>query len=150
MTTLGPHRSWSWPTRVGVATAALALVVMLGRVLVMTPSAEAHADATFTVLYSFKFGVTDGGFPIGGLIRDSAGNLYGTTIYGGSLENCSAECGTVFKLDTTGKETVLHSFSGPDGKNPVAALILDASGNLYGTTFNGGAHGLGTVFKLTP
>src|SRR5438128_81267 len=53
-TNLGPHRSWSWPIRVGVATGALALVVVLGRIAIMTPLVEAHADTTFTLLYSFK------------------------------------------------------------------------------------------------
>jgi uncharacterized repeat protein (TIGR03803 family) len=134
----------------GVALVALALVVVLGRVLVMTPSAEAHADTTFTVLYSFKWGATDGAFPVGGLLRDSAGNLYGTTEYGGSSNNCSGGCGTVFKLDTTGKETVLHSFVGTptDGQSPYAGLVRDAAGNLYGTTLSGGASDFGTVFKL--
>jgi uncharacterized repeat protein (TIGR03803 family) len=150
MTKPWPHQNWSWPIRVGVATGVLALAVVLGRVVVMTPSAEAHADATFTVLYSFKFGVTDGQSPYAGLVRDAAGNLYGTTLYGGSSSNCSGGCGTVFKLDTTGKETLLHTFEGPpaDGKSPYAGLVRDAAGNLYGTTLKGGASDFGTVFKL--
>ena len=143
MTKLAQHRNWSWPIRVGVATGVLALVVFLGRVVVTTPSAEAHADATFTVLYSFKGG-SDGANPHAGLIRDQAGNLYGTTVDGGA-----ANSGTVFKLDATGTETVLHSFTGaPDGVNPYAGLIRDTAGNLYGTTSAGGAAGHGTVFKL--
>src|SRR5882724_10153447 len=148
MTKLAPHRGWGWRIRVGVAIGVLALVVVLGRVLVMTPSAEAHADATFTVLYSFKGG-TDGANPYGSLVGDSAGNLYGTTLYGGT-----SGFGTVFKLDTTGAETVLHSFTGvPDGRNPYAGLVRDAAGNLYGTTYYGGASnncfwGCGTVFVL--
>ena len=92
MTNLKPHRSWSWQIGVGVATGALALLVVLGRVFVMTPSAEAHADATFTLLYSFKGG-TDGATPRAGLVRDSAGNLYGTTSIGGAFGK-----GTIFKL----------------------------------------------------
>jgi uncharacterized repeat protein (TIGR03803 family) len=144
MTNLGPHRNWSWPVRLGVATGALALLFVLGRVLVMTPSAEAHADTTFTVLYSFNGG-TDGAQPHAGLVRDAAGNLYGTTIRGGGGSNL----GTVFKLDTTGAETVLYSFTGfPDGAKPRAGLVLDAAGNLYGTTYHGGASDLGTVFRL--
>jgi len=84
--------------------------------------------------------------------RDATGNLYGTTFFGGAGAGCdiySGGCGTAFKLDTTGTETVLHSFSGaPDGSNPTARLILDASGNLYGTTAYGGAYGFGVVFKI--
>ena len=95
-----------------------------------------------TVLYSFTGG-TDGANPYAGLIRDADGNLYGTTAFGGS-----SNAGTVFRLDATGKETVLYSFSGVDGENPYASLIRDAAGNLYGTTFRGGESGLGTVFKL--
>ncbi len=91
---------------------------------------------------SYPFG-TDGAFPSGGLVRDKAGNLYGTTPVGGA--SC---CGTVFKLDTTGKETVLYSFTGPDGELPIAGLVRDKAGNLYGTTASGGASGFGTVFKL--
>ena len=101
------------------------------------------------VLYNFT-GATDGGFPWGGLIRDSAGNFYGTTSERGSGTSCPYGCGTVFKLDTTGKVTVLHSFSGgtTDGAGPLAGVIRDSSGNLYGTTLGGGTYNLGTVFKI--
>jgi uncharacterized repeat protein (TIGR03803 family) len=107
-----------------------------------------------TVLYSFV-GSDEGFTPVGGLTRDAAGNLYGTTYYGGtgycSDDSFDDGCGTVFKLDTAGQETVLHSFgNSPDGANPYAALIRDGSGNLYGTTMYGGTYGLGTVFKVTP
>jgi uncharacterized repeat protein (TIGR03803 family) len=109
-----------------------------------------------TVLYTFT-GATDGAGPNAGLIRDAAGNLYGTTPEGGHL-NCQAlqdlphpkGCGVVFKLDTTGKETVLHSFTGGgDGGVPEANVIRDAAGNLYGTT-EGGGDCCGVVFKLNP
>jgi uncharacterized repeat protein (TIGR03803 family) len=114
-----------------------------------------------TVLYSFTGTGGDGAYPTyAGLVRDVAGSLYGTT-YGGGGARCSgtygAGCGTVFKLDKTGKETVLYSFTGgADGANPIAALLLDAAGNLYGTTLHGGiagcndtaGAGCGTVFKL--
>jgi len=113
-----------------------------------------------TVLYSFAGSPTDGAYPSASLIRDKAGNLYGTTTYGGS-GTCQSlppfGCGTVFKFDTSGNETVLHNFTGSpgDGAFPSAALIADRAGNLYGTTANGGAfnstsvpHGCGTVFKL--
>jgi len=98
-----------------------------------------------TVLHNFSGGA-DGAYPYAGLIRDSAGNLYGTTEYGGS-----SNVGTVFKLDSTGKETVLYSFSGgSDGKYPAGGLVRDAEGNLYGTTGNGGTNGNGVVFKVDP
>jgi uncharacterized repeat protein (TIGR03803 family) len=116
-----------------------------------------------TVLYSFTGGA-DGNAPYAGVIRDSAGNLYGTTVFGGPYPaNCphptppQPGCGVVFKLDPTGKETVLHGFTGGlDGANPVAGLIRDSAGNLYGTTFDGGlpitgkVYRVGVVFKLDP
>jgi uncharacterized repeat protein (TIGR03803 family) len=88
-----------------------------------------------TVLYTFTGTNGDGAGPYGALVRDNAGNLYGTTLNGGDSNN-----GTVFKLDITGKETILHSFNGTDGASPQSALILDQAGNLYGTA--------GTVFKI--
>jgi uncharacterized repeat protein (TIGR03803 family) len=101
-----------------------------------------------TVLYRFKGG-TDGAGPYAGLVRDPNGNLYGTTYYGGGSGCDGRGCGTVFRLDKTGKETILHSFSnGSDGVFPYAGLIRDASGNLYGTTAGGGSGSNGTVFKL--
>ena len=98
-----------------------------------------------TVLYSFK-GYPDGAGPIADLVQDAQGNLYGTTDSGGA-----SGYGTVFKVDTTGKESVLHSFTGTggDGAYPTAGLVQDAQGNLYGTTLEGGGvSGLGTVFKV--
>jgi uncharacterized repeat protein (TIGR03803 family) len=97
-----------------------------------------------TVLYRFTGGA-DGSTPVSNLIRDAAGNLYGTTLYGGA-----SNYGTVFKVDTaTGAETVLHNFAGgSDGKHPYGGLILDAAGNLYGTTSGGGTSGFGIVFKI--
>jgi uncharacterized repeat protein (TIGR03803 family) len=96
------------------------------------------------VLYSFT-GKRDGALPGAGLVRDSEGNLYGTTSEGGDSFS-----GTVFKLDTSGKETVLHSFSGADGSLPLADLVRDTAGNLYGTTQGGGSDNRGVVFMLTP
>ena len=101
----------------------------------------------------------DGAFPEGGLIFDGAGNLYGVTNEGGAYKSGGCEnlgCGTVFKLKpgSRGKwtESVLHSFNdnGVDGWEPSAGLVRDAAGNLYGTTYSGGAHGYGTVFEITP
>jgi uncharacterized repeat protein (TIGR03803 family) len=99
-----------------------------------------------TVLHSFTGGSADGCNPYGGVVRDKSGNLYGTTYQCGS-----SGYGTVWKLNTTGKETVLHSFTGgaTDGSYPgLGGLIIDAAGNLYGSTSQGGAHNGGTVFKL--
>src|ERR1700722_4529662 len=85
-----------------------------------------------TGLHNFNGG-TDGGNPEGGLVTDKAGNLYGTTMAGGV-----AGAGTVFVIPAAGKERVLYSFTGvPDGLNPEAGLVRDASGNLYGTTTAG-------------
>jgi uncharacterized repeat protein (TIGR03803 family) len=105
-----------------------------------------------TVLYAF-LGGADGAYSFGGLIRDSSGKLYGSTNNGGSASGCDTqfECGTVFEVDTSGKETVLHSFgSAGDGKGPQGNLILDEAHNLYGATFDGGTLQSGTVFKLDP
>jgi len=106
-----------------------------------------------TVLYIFTGTGGDGAQPWGDLLLDAQGNLYGTTEYGGFTNAfCSSGCGTVFKLDSTGKETILYSFTGQrtggDGANPQAGLVMDAQGNLYGTTSSGGTDNVGTVFKL--
>jgi uncharacterized repeat protein (TIGR03803 family) len=111
-----------------------------------------------TVLYSFMGGA-DGAFPYTGVVRDRVGNLYGTTMQGGGA-GCSSQmgCGTLFQLDTTGTETVLHSFTGgSDGAYPFG-LALDSAGDFYGTTQTGGGgdkkvcgdQGCGVVFKLAP
>jgi uncharacterized repeat protein (TIGR03803 family) len=102
-----------------------------------------------TVLYTFRGG-TDGTAPEGDLVRDEAGNLYGTTVAGGNLAACNGlGCGVVFKVTATGKFSVLHTFAGgTDGANPWAGLIRDGSGNLYGTTAGGGVSGVGTLFKV--
>jgi uncharacterized repeat protein (TIGR03803 family) len=109
---------------------------------------------TETVLYSFKGGSQDGATPHDSVVMDSAGNLYGTTISGGG-GHCTGGCGIVFQL-TPGPsgswtERVLHSFAGgSDGAAPFSNVVLDSAGNHYGTTTAGGAHGHGTVYKLTP
>ncbi len=104
-----------------------------------------------TVLYSFT-GAADGGNPYAGLIRDAAGNLFGTTLYGGNLSSCpnyDPGCGVIFKIEPSGHETVLYAFTGgSDGAGPYAGLVRDSAGNLYGTTYGGGASGKGVVFKL--
>ncbi len=156
-------------------------------------------DRTESILHSFQAGLTDGSMPYGGVILDNKGDLYGTTYWNGD-----EGMGTVFKLNTAGKETILHNFAGgsdggfpyagllagqnvvygttyyggptangtvfqvaldgtetvlhdfcsspycADGRSPYAALIRDENGNLYGTTFIGGANGYGVVFELSP
>jgi len=101
-----------------------------------------------TVLYNFG-GAPDGAYPEAELVRDASGNLYGTTGYGGN-GTCSGGCGTVFKVSKSGTETVLYSFAGSaDGSSPDSGLVRDAKGNLYGTTYEGGASNYGVVFKLS-
>jgi len=119
-----------------------------------------HKNGNWTekILHNFGCG-SDGAEPLVALIFDTAGNLYGTTYYGGT-SSCNdgngAGCGVVFELtpQTGGSwtETVLYNFSasGGDGTYPEASLVLDAAGNLYGTTTSGGAFNLGTAFELTP
>jgi uncharacterized repeat protein (TIGR03803 family) len=120
---------------------------------------------TETTPYGFGGG-TDAGTPLSSVIFDSAGNMYGTTYYGGIMGGCNGDgCGTVYQLtpgpNDTWTESVLHRFSntGGDGSSPEAALVLDGSGNLYGTSLggglvNGGCIGsndtCGTVFELMP
>jgi len=124
-----------------------------GTVFELTPGAS--GAWTETVLHSFNDDGKDGNIP-NGLIFDAAGNLYGTTWYGGR-GSCDDEighgCGTVFELTPGASgawtETILHSFNRKDGYNPAAALVFDAVGNLYGVTNHGGALGKGTVFQLS-
>jgi len=94
------------------------------------------------ILHTFN-GEGDGAIPWAGLLRDSAGNLYGTTVEGGA-----SGLGTVFKLDSAGTLTLLHSFAGTDGAYPYAGVIRDTKGILYGTTYEGGSSHVGTAFKL--
>lgn len=110
-----------------------------GVVFALGPAGE------YTVLYSFK-AKADGANPYAGVIRDPAGNLYGTTTFGGI-----AYAGVVYKLDTAGMATVLHNFTGgADGGNPYAGVIRDAAGNLYGTAHLGGTANAGVIYKLDP
>lgn len=105
------------------------------------------------VLHQFDSRKPYGEFPQSNVISDSNGNLYGTTSWGGvcSKQNCG---GTVFKLSAAGTETVLYAFCSlpncQDGADPITGLVFDTQGNLYGTTFKGGDHGAGTVFRLAP
>jgi uncharacterized repeat protein (TIGR03803 family) len=101
------------------------------------------ANGGLTSLYSFTGGI-DGATPFGGLIQGSDGNLYGTTISGGTNSD-----GTVFQISTNGALTSLYSFTGSnDGRNPHAGLMQGGDGNFYGTTYSGGTYGFGTVFQI--
>ncbi len=103
---------------------------------------------TETLLYSFTGG-DDGGTPVSSVILDDAGNLYGTTSFGGAYGT-----GVVYELSPSGSgwtETVLYNFQGQsDGEYPVGGLIMDKAGTLYGSTFLGGDNGGGTVYQLSP
>lgn len=109
------------------------------------------SDGSKTELYAFQGG-NDGLGPVGSLVMDEAGNLYGVTGSGGN--GCSNGCGTVFEVRPDGTEAVLYAFKGgKDGNVPQAGLIRDKKGNLYGTTFLGGGSqckgsGCGAVFEL--
>jgi uncharacterized repeat protein (TIGR03803 family) len=127
-----------------VTVSTLTLAVLSALLLIAARPAQAQTE---TVLYSFGSQGGDGQYPCyAGLTFDKKGNLYGTTFEGGAYG-----FGTVFELTAAGTEKVLHSFSSQagDGFIPYAGLTFDKKGNLYGTTFEGGAYGSGTVFELT-
>ena len=141
---------------------------VFGYGVVFQLSPGANGDWTEKLLHSFSTNNGDGTSPAGELIFDAAGNLYGTTTYGGAFgSNCgSYNCGTVFELtpgSTTASwsEKVLHRFDGDDGAFPEAGVVFDSAGNLYGDVSSDGAFGstcgfyfrngvCGTVFELTP
>jgi uncharacterized repeat protein (TIGR03803 family) len=110
-----------------------------------------------SVIYAFcaQTKCMDGASPKSALIADQAGNLYGTTEYGGDYGNGNTVGGTVFRIAPNGGETVLYSFCQAqpectDGSNPYAGVTMDKAGNLYGTTHAGGVELSGAVFKLAP
>ena len=119
--------------------------VVIALLVVATPSTQAQ---TFTLLHVFT-GAPDGAYPLAGFVQDAAGFLYGTTQRGGiSTGVCTNTvaalngCGTVFKIDTSGQESVVYRFTGgTDGQSPSSGLVIDSSGNLYGTT-------AAAIFKL--
>ena len=128
----------------GATSAALLIVIAI---FMLTPGA--WAQSKYKTLYKFKGG-KDGNGAFAGLIFDLAGNLYGTTVYGGANN-----AGTVFELTPTSTggwtQSVLYSFDCADGCNPQSeSLIFDGAGNLYGVTPGGGLYGRGVVFELTP
>jgi uncharacterized repeat protein (TIGR03803 family) len=118
-------------------------VTTIAAVLITSAQAQSYG-----VLYSFAGGTSDGASPSGMLVEDASGNFYGTTGAGGAFN-----AGTVFKLDSSGVESVLYSFTGSsDGSAPLAGVFRDPEGYLYGTTSKGGDSTCkcGTVFKLSP
>jgi uncharacterized repeat protein (TIGR03803 family) len=132
-------------------------IFMILMTLLLASVAHAQTQATkFKVLHTFHG--KDGSFPTGTLVRDSAGNIYGTTSGGGTGGCDGYGCGTVFKMNKVGKEIWLYGFKGTSQIDPTAGLLRDASGNLYGTTENGGkitktcggvqGGGCGTVFEV--
>ncbi len=107
------------------------------------------AAGEYGVLYSFT-NILDGELPLSSVVLDPTGNLYGTTSIGGAT-GCTYACGVVYELDTSGQETVLHSFTdGAGGGYPYSNVILSPSGNLYGTAVFGGTTGGGVLYKITP
>jgi len=152
-------------------TTALALTLIYALTLIAMQPAQAQ---TFTILHSFTGG-SDGEYPYAGVAIDRGGHLYGTTTGGGILgDNCSSYnfgCGVAFELSQRNSNwifTPLYSFQGGadgaipyyplhdflggsnDGEYPYGGVALDASGNLYGTTANGGVHNYGVVWQITP
>jgi uncharacterized repeat protein (TIGR03803 family) len=148
-----------------VPIASVLAILAVTAILTATPAAAQHER----LLHSFNNNGKDGNGPWGGLVFDPAGNLYGTTFQGGTggckYGDVAVGCGTVFELSPKAagswSEKVLHNFHGNDGWDPSGNLILDAAGNLYGTTRQGGTglcrylidqglSGCGTVYELSP
>ena len=128
---------------------AFMFLVLLG----LATAPVAQAQYTFNALYDFQ-GAADGSNPLGGLIEDSAGNLYGTV----QITDYYSGDGGVFEVSPGGNETLLYDFCGvaganypcPDGSTPDSTLLMDSAGNLYGTVTIGGANNYGAVFELSP
>ena len=125
----------------------------LSRIILLLAAVPYILASTETTFHNFTGGA-DGADPVADLLFDPASGLvYGTTNKGGGSAACPGGCGTVFSLHSNGTGyTVVYRFAGGllDGANPQAGLVVDANENLYGTTYNGGTHNLGTIFKLTP
>ena len=143
----------------GIARGTVAVLTLM----LLTALAEPRPALaqTESVLYSFcsVSNCAAGSTPIGGLVADTVGNLYGTTLYGGANSSGGVAGGAVFKLNPAGDESVFYSFHNGfpnDGYFPYGPLTIDAQGNLYGTTELGGAHSIhvahgdGIAFKVSP
>jgi uncharacterized repeat protein (TIGR03803 family) len=132
-------------TRYGILKRIDFRVIVLAWFSIMLAAAQPALSQTLTTLYTFTGGA-DGSQPVGGLILDTAGDLYGATTYGGFYD-----FGAIFEVSTSGSENVLYSFTGSeDGREPHGGLVFDKDGNLYGTTYEGGRYRRGTVFELSP
>jgi hypothetical protein len=117
------------------------------------------SEGRWSLIHLYDFTGLDGaestntaGGQVAGLIEDASGTLYGTTNVGGTSTKCTGGCGVVFELTNESgswTETVLHSFSGGDGSNPNAPLLMDAAGDFFGTATSGGTNGLGVVFEMS-
>ncbi len=123
-----------------------------GVVFELSPPNPPGGNWTETVLHTFESG-TDGMFPRSPVVFDSAGNMYGTAVGGGSNSVCTG-CGVAYELSLAGgtwTETVIYTFSGlADGLAPLGNIALDKVGNLYGTTQGGSNNSPGTAFELSP
>ena len=146
MTNSGQHRNWTRNLNFRPTAAALAIVIMF--------ALPTHAQ-TFRVIHAFD--ISDGWYPDAGLTIDRAGNLYGTTDYGGNDSgNCHpmGYCGTVFKLNHHGSGWILSELykfdGGDDGYNPEARVVFGPDGKLYGSAVSGGSGGWGVVYSLQP
>ena len=130
---------------VSPATSAKVMFIFSLAILMSSFAVSGMQAQTFKVVHNFTGG-RDGANPLNGFTIDPTGILYGTASAGGATGN-----GVVFKVNSKGGESVLHAFKGgaKDGSGPQGFLLRDAPGNLYGTTTAGGAHGNGTVFKMT-
>jgi len=125
-----------------------------GTVFEVSPSSDGHW--TINLIHVFSDAANDGALPLSGLILDASGNLYGVTTSGGSCSISPYGCGVVYEISPASgghwqEPKILYSFQGtPDGVFPASALTYDKSGNLFGTTEDGGAANDGTVFELSP
>ncbi|HZT44312.1 MAG TPA: choice-of-anchor tandem repeat GloVer-containing protein [Chthonomonadaceae bacterium] len=122
----------------------LVLLQFLLSVLILASARHAQAQVVESILHTFN-SYADGADPSGSLIQGQDGAYYGTTFYGGPNN-----FGTIYKIDSSGKLTTIHSFSGPDGDHPACQLIQAGDGTLYGTASGGGSNYDGTVFRLNP
>jgi uncharacterized repeat protein (TIGR03803 family) len=152
MTNPKQHRIRIWGATIRALAFALALSIVFLLTVVATPAAHAQ---TFTVLHTFASG-QDGAEPYAGVSIDRAGNLYGSSAYGGFTGNgCgSSGCGTVFKLTRSDSGWLLDPLyifqGGTDGINPEAGVVIGPDGSLYSTTYSAGGGAIGTVFSLRP
>ncbi len=134
-----------WVGQAAVKTLRLIIAFILLAFAGRTFNANAQTE---TNLYLFPGYLNDGEYPYAGLVQGSDGNFYGTTVNGGPFN-----LGTVFRISPSGSETMLYWFAGSsynDGQNPYAGLVQGSDGNFYGTTWGGGTHGNGTVFRISP